>query len=97
MLHQNLNSAIDVYISRVDKAPCASTEIHLSKGANSTENQKESKLLKTYVKGSKKEKEQLRKDNPADCEKFDLIWQLRERHLQKDLPLKYVFYLLCCY
>ena len=36
VLHKNLNTAIDVYISRVDKAPCASTEIHLFKGANST-------------------------------------------------------------
>ena len=26
-----------------------------------------------------------------------MIWKLRERHLQKDLQLKYVFYLLCCY
>lgn len=25
------------------------------------------------------------------------IWKLRERHLLKDLPLKYVFYFLCCY
>ena len=25
------------------------------------------------------------------------IWRLRERHLLKDLPLKYVFYFLCCY
>ena len=54
-------------------------------------------LLKTYLKGSKKQKEQLRKDIPADCENFDLKWPLRERHLQKDLPLKYVFNLLSCY
>ncbi len=27
VLHANLNSAIDVYLSRVDKAPCAGTQI----------------------------------------------------------------------
>ena len=37
LVWDNLNSAIDVYISRVDKAPCAGTEIHLFRGADSVE------------------------------------------------------------
>lgn len=35
LLCKNLDSAIDVYISRVDQAPCARTVIHLMKGAKS--------------------------------------------------------------
>ena len=55
-MKQNLNSAIDVYISRVDGSPCAGTEIHLFKGTQSDEHQKENELLKIFLKGSKKKK-----------------------------------------
>ena len=41
LLCKNLDSAIDVYISRVDQAPCARTVIHLMKGAKSDSVQKE--------------------------------------------------------
>ena len=37
LLRKNLEAAIDVYISRVDGAPCASTKIHMYKGAESRE------------------------------------------------------------
>ena len=45
MLRKNLESAIDVYISRVDGAPCASTEIHLYKGVNSAKYQEKNEVL----------------------------------------------------
>ena len=56
ILKKNLEAAIDVYISRVDNIPCASTEIHLVKGAESTAYQEENKLLKVFLKGKKEEK-----------------------------------------
>ncbi len=34
-LHENLSSAIDVYVNLVEGAPCASTEIHMFPGADS--------------------------------------------------------------
>ena len=41
ILYKNLNAAIDIYISRVDKSPCAGTVIHMWKGSDSTAFQKE--------------------------------------------------------
>ena len=37
ILKENLSSAIDVYVSRVDGAPCNSTELHVYRGADSEE------------------------------------------------------------
>lgn len=97
VLKKNLSSAIDVYISRVDKAPCASTEIHLVKGAESNAYQEENKLLKVFLKGKKEEKEELKRTFPDMYSKFEKIWRLRDMHMRKDLPVKYVFFLVCCY
>lgn len=98
LLHKNLEAAIDVYISRVDGAPCASTQIHMYKGAESATERKESKLLNIFLKGKKKQKEELKANHPEMYQKFERVWQLRERHLCNPLfPSKYLFYLLCCY
>ena len=45
MLENNLNAAIDVYISRVDGAPCASTSIYLYKGPKTQQYQSETNSL----------------------------------------------------
>lgn len=97
VLCENLSSAIDVYISRVDKAPCAGTEIHLFRGADSTNYQRENDLVITYLKGSVAAKERLKKDHPDEFNQIKRIWDLRESHLKKDVPLKYIFCLSCCY
>ena len=65
MLERNLDSAIDVYISRVDGAPCASTEIKLFKGVNSSKYQEENDVLKVFLKGSKDAKLKLEKEKPV--------------------------------
>lgn len=67
------NSAIDVYIRRVDirllvqaqKSICSKVQIV-------PKNQKETKLLKVYSKRSEKEKEQLPKNQPQDFESFEI-------------------------
>ncbi len=97
VLAKNLASAIDVYISRVDGTPCASTEIHLVKGAENNGYQEENKLLKVLRKGKKKEKEELKRTYPEMYLQFEKIWKLRDMHMRKDLPTKYVFFLACCY
>ncbi len=50
VLRRNLESVIDLYISRVDGAPCVSTQINLIKGADSTSYQEENALLKIFLK-----------------------------------------------
>ena len=60
-LQENLSSAIDVYVNRVDGAPCASTEIHMFPGADSRVYQNENALVKIYLKGNKKKKKILKK------------------------------------
>ena len=96
-LRKNLDSAIDAYISRVDGSPCASTEIRLFKGSNSDEYQKENDLLKIFLKGKKPEKLKLARENPEMFSKFEQIWALREKHMMKNVPTKYIFFLRCCY
>jgi hypothetical protein len=97
ILCRNLDAAIDVYISRVDKAPCARTEIHLMKGANGEDSQKEREILLIFLKGTKEAKEKARLKEPDLYNEIEKIWQLRSRHLVQGLPIQYVFYLKCCY
>ena len=59
MLRRNLDSFIDVYISRVDRAPCASTEIKLLKGTESSKYQEENQAVKAFLKRSKATKSKL--------------------------------------
>lgn len=96
-LKENLSSAIDVYMSRVDGAPCASTEIHLFRGADSAAYQNENKLVKVLLKGSKEAKQQLQKDHPEMYRKISEILDLKRRHMRPGVPTKYIFYLYCCY
>ena len=79
-LQENLSSAIDVYISRVNGAPCGATDIQLYLGASSSEYQQENNLLKIFLKGNKKEKKALEKNHPEMCAKINSIWELKKRH-----------------
>ena len=97
MLCKNLDSAIDVYLSRVDKSPCAKTVIHLTKGANSSDEQKEREIVIKCLKGKAEDKKQAKLQYPDLYKNIENIWQLRQRHMVKGLPVQYVFYLRCCY
>lgn len=97
MLCKNLDSAIDVYLSRVDKSPCAKTVIHLTKGANSDDEQKEREIVIKCLKGKAEDKKQAKLQYPDLYKNIESIWQLRQRHMVKGLPVQYVFYLRCCY
>lgn len=96
-LQGNLSSAIDVYINRVDGAPCASTENHVFRGADSEEYQKENTFVKMYLKGTVEAKEQFKKEHPEMYERINQILKLQARHHCHDVPTKYIFYLRCCY
>ena len=97
MLRKDLDSAIDVYISRVDGAPCTSTEIHLYKGVDSSKYQEENEVLKVFLKGSKAAKSKLATEKPELYSRVKETWELREKHVRNDVPNKYVFMLQCCF
>jgi hypothetical protein len=92
----NMNLATDVYISRVDQAPCGNTVIHLFKGPNSQKQQVERKYLLQFLKGSKQQKSLLRSSHPELYSYFEQIWAIRNRHMVKNLPSQYIFFLYCC-
>ena len=81
--HENLSSAIDVYCSRVNKAPCAGTEIHLFRGADSTSQQLKNKLLTAFLKGTKKVKEKLENDHPNEFNEIKQMWDLRSPYSER--------------
>ena len=95
VLHQNLSTAIDVYIQRCDGAPCGRTEIHLYKGAQCDMSKRENLLL--YLKGTKAQQRKLEKEHPALYSHFQKVWGVRRRHLVAGLPPQYIFFLRCCY
>ena len=96
-LCENLSSAVNVYISRVNKAPCAGTEIHLYSGAEDVTTQTTNEFVKIFLKGSAAAKRKLKQDHPKEYQEIEQVWDLRKRHMVKDLPTKYVFCLKCCY
>ena len=87
-------SAAEVYIQRCNKAPCGDTEIHLYLGADSSELQNRRERLLKFLKGSQKEKVKLQKENPEEYSSFERVWSVRERHMVKEVPSQYGFFLL---
>ena len=96
-LKQNLSDAIDVYISCVNKCPCADTVVHLYKGTESSEIQGLRTMVKTFLKGKPSLKKKLKEEHPKEYQRIEDVWNLRARHLVPGLPNKYVFHLTCCY
>ena len=96
-LKANLQAAMDIYIQRCNHAPCGDTQIMLFKGADSSNLQERREDLITFLKGSCKAKSQLKAKKPELYGHFQTVWALRERHMVKNLPSQYLFYLLPCY
>lgn len=99
-LRGNLDAAADVYINRVDGAPCGDTPIRLLKGANdeyASYLQERRPDLLTFLSGSKKEKEQLKSSKPTQFQYFSEIWDVRNNHMVKNAGDKYVFHLVPCF
>ena len=74
ILCQNLDAVIDVYISRIDKTPCARTEINLIKGAKGEDAQKEHEILLVFLKGKKDEKNSTKLKNPVLYNEIERTW-----------------------
>ena len=73
------------------------TQIHLFKGADSSELQEQRQHLQVFLKGSRKKKEELRRKKPTLYSYFDKVWNVKNRHQVLDLPPQYLFLLVCCY
>ena len=91
MLRKNLESAINVYISRVDGAPYASTEIHLYKGVDSAKYQEENEVIKVFLKGSKAAKSKIETEKPELYslvkETWDSVGSISEKMSQVNMFL----------
>ena len=96
-LKANLSNAIDVYIDRVDGCPCGSTAIKLYRGSEESQELQDRDKLLIFLKGSKKQKDQLQRDDPELYSSFQKVWDVRNAHLIHDLPSQYIFYLVYCY
>ena len=91
----NLDVAIDVYINRVNGAPCSESEIVLYKEAiddHAKRLQDRRHDLLIFLKGSKKMKSTLKETKPNDYSYFETIWDLRNQHLVKDCRSNVFFF-----
>ena len=93
---KNMSAALDQYISRVDGTPCMKTVIHLTRGAENHDFVSRRSKLMVFLKGNKTEKQNLQKEDPTLFKYFSEIWKVRDNHMDKSLPEKYVFMLRCC-
>ena len=82
-LKQNLNLAISAYISRVDGCACGNGTIKLFRGSDSIEFQAISGHLDIFLKGSKKQREELCTQHPDVFEQFSKVWNVRKKHMVK--------------
>ena len=96
-LHENLQLAINAYISRCDGCHCGRTTIHLFKGNESPDFHEIREDLLVFLKGSKKNKEALKQRCPNLYTEFQKVWDVRTRHMVKGLPSQYIFMLMCCF
>ena len=91
ILNKNLDT-VDIYIDRCDGCSCGNTQIHLFKGQPSDQ---VTRKVRIFLKGSKKQKEALKVQNPELYSHFSK--SIRERHMVRNLPQQYIFFLKCCF
>lgn len=96
-LRENLGLAISAYISRVNGCPCGDTTIQLYEGSTVDDYHNTSEKLDVFLKGSNKQKMTLKKESTSLYNHFNIMWDIRMRHIVKDLPSAYIFYLKCCF
>ena len=72
------------------------TVIHLTRGAENHDFVSRRSKLLVFLKGNKEDKRRLKDENPTLFKYFSDIWEVRNNHMDKSLPEKYVFMLRCC-
>ena len=96
-LRRNMAMATDIYIERVNGAPCGLSRIQLYAGAESSDVLNLRKDVLIYWKGNKAQKEELKRLNPGRFKYIESIWNIRLKHGTPNLPVQYCFMLKCCY
>jgi hypothetical protein len=96
-LTENLDVATDVYIDRVNRAPCCGTNIQLYKGGKDTSATERRESLLVFLRGKPEQKDELRKANPSLYQYFKRVWTVREKHMNRDVPAQYCFVLTLCH
>ena len=96
-LQKNMTRATEIYVERVNEAPCGTTNIHLYAGSELLDSLKLRGHVLTYLKENKMQKEQLKRENPAIYEFIEKAWSIRLKHGILNLPVQYCFMLKCCY
>ena len=92
----NMEAALKQYIERVDGTPCMGTTITLQRGASGHPFLDRRSQLLIFLKGSAKEKAELKKKDPEEYSYFERVWKVRQNHLDHNLPVNYIFLLRCC-
>ena len=90
-LRCNLNKATDIYIQRVNQCPCGDTVVNLYRGSDSSCFQAMRNKLQIFLKGSKKNKDELCKNEHQLFSYFNEVWKVRNNHYHKELPTQYIF------
>ena len=95
VLKESLNLAISAYINWVNGCPCGDTTIQLYRGADtsSSEHLQARFHLLTFLKGSRAAKEKLQRENPVMYTDFQLVWDIRRRHMVQNYLLSMSFFL----
>jgi len=85
----NQDTATDVYIDRVSGSTFNGKEIYFTKGASDAQaiyNQSRRDHLLVFLKGSKKQKAVLKKEQSTLYSYFEEVWKVRNSHMVKGLP-----------
>lgn len=93
---KNMEAALQQYIARVDGTPCMRTTISLYRGVTGHDVIKRRSKLLVFLRGSVKNKEKLKKEDPEMYKYFSKVWRVRDNHMDCFLPAKYAFFLKCC-
>jgi hypothetical protein len=96
-VEENMDIATDVYIDRVNGAPCCGTPVQLFKGGKNETNSQRRQSLLIFLKGATMQKAKLKSDNPKLFQYFEEVWEVRKAHMNSKVPSQYVFVLNLCY
>lgn len=91
-----MEAALEQYVERVDSTPCMGTSISLHRGTSDHVLLDRRSRVLVFLKGSAREKAELRKRDPREYEYFENVWKVRQNHMDHTLPSNYIFLLRCC-
>lgn len=96
-IRENMDTASDVYMDHVNGAPCLGSELMLRKGSKESQFIQRREETLVFLKGKKKEKDLLKKNNPELYAHLQKVMDMINRHTVKQYQSKYIFMLLPCF